>query len=105
MGKEENSLKNTIMDMLIYKRNCFAWGNNTGAYKVKNRFVKYGYPGSPDILAVIEGRFVGIETKVRGRKQSANQIDFQQEFEAAGGIYILARSMEDVLQVLESHGL
>lgn len=52
----------------------------------------------PDIICVINGQYVGIEVKAAKGKQSEHQKDFQQTLEAAGGKYILAYSLEDVLE-------
>jgi Holliday junction resolvase len=58
--------------------------------------MRFGASGSPDIVAVIHGRYVGIEVKAAKGKQSENQMQFQRELEAAGGIYLLVKSIEDI---------
>lgn len=82
-----------------------AWGNPTGALKVEDRFIRYGCPGSPDVLGCIKGRFVGIEAKVGKDRQRKNQADFSDAVHSAGGIYILARSVDDVTNRLRIEGL
>ena len=71
----------------------FAWRNNTGAfkgtYKGKKRFIQFGAVGSPDIIAVHKGKFLGIECKDKGKKQRESQIIFQKKLENAGAIYLL----------------
>jgi hypothetical protein len=57
--------------------------------------------GSPDIVCVINGQYVGIECKGTKGKQSDNQKDFQRRLEAAGGRYILARSLDDVVSTFQ----
>jgi len=53
-------------------------------------FYRFGALGSPDIVCIGGGRYVGIEVKdVKGRLNN-NQIEFQRRLEAAGGLYILA---------------
>lgn len=54
------------------------------------------YPGLSDLVAVKDGRVVHIEVKMPGGRQSEKQKKFQKDLEAAGGEYILARSVEDV---------
>lgn len=54
------------------------------------------YPGLPDLQAVKGGRTLYIEVKRPGGRQSPRQLKFQQELEAAGGTYILARCLEDL---------
>ena len=83
-----------------------AWINNTGALRDRDdRPVRYGLPGSSDILACIHGRFVGIEAKVGKDRQRTNQSDFATALRQAGGVYILARSVGDVLNTLQLEGL
>lgn len=60
-------------------------------------FVRFGAPGSPDIICVVKGQCVGIEVKRPAGKQNKNQVKFQAELERAGGKYILAYSLDDVI--------
>lgn len=46
------------------------------------------------------GQFIAIEAKADDGEQSPEQIAFQSAVESVAGIYILARSVEDVLAVL-----
>jgi hypothetical protein len=46
------------------------------------------------------GQSIAVETKAAKGVQSAEQVAFQAEFERCGGLYILARSVQDVLDVL-----
>lgn len=56
--------------------------------------------GTADIIAILEGRFVAIEVKRFGAKQTADQAKFQTDVETSGGIYILAYSVNDVRATL-----
>jgi hypothetical protein len=49
---------------------------------------------------VINGQYVGIEVKAPKGKQSEHQKEFQRKLEAAGGRYILAYSLDDVISEL-----
>lgn len=83
-----------------------AWSNNTGVLRDRgDRPVRYGLPGSSDILACIKGRFVGIEAKVGRDAVRANQRKFGTALTAAGGLYIVARSIDDVRDALRVEGL
>ncbi len=55
------------------------------------------YPGLPDMQAVKDGRTIYIEIKRPGGRQSPGQKKFQQELEAAGGVYIVAREVDDLM--------
>ena len=56
--------------------------------------------GTSDIIASYAGRFVAIEVKRLGAKQTADQATFQKNVEASGGVYILAYSVNDVRATL-----
>lgn len=58
------------------------------------------YPGLPDLQAVKEGRTLYIEIKRPGGRQSAKQKQFQQDLEAAGGVYMLVDSIKKILRYL-----
>lgn len=60
--------------------------------------------GVPDIIGIMpdgSGRFLGIEVKAPGGSQSGPQVLFERRTERAGGVYILAKSVEDVDKVLK----
>lgn len=80
------------------------WRNNTGSIKTPDgRFVTFGLKGSADILGIMRGgRFLAIEVKTATGRQSEHQKNFQNMIESFGGVYILARSAEDVKRRLES---
>lgn len=97
---KESETQKAIIQYLTLKR-IFHWRNNTGATKTeRGGFIRYGFPGSPDIICVINGQFVGIEVKAKGEKQNENQVLFQKSLEEAGGKYILAYSLDDVINNL-----
>ena len=90
-----------VNEILLYLSPLgMAWSNSTGAIKTEDRFLRYGLKGSADILACIDGRFIAVEAKCGPDKQRPEQIRFQAAIEKAGGVYILARSVDDVRAVL-----
>jgi len=77
------------------------WRNNTGQGTAQGgRVIRFGLPGSPDILGVCRGRSIGIEVKTAKGRQSQQQRRFQRAFEAAGGVYVVARSVEEAVDAL-----
>ena len=87
-------------------RGAFAWRNNTGVARLtgkggKTRPVFYGSVGSPDVLAIMQGRFIGVECKSAKGKQSDTQAAWQAECERAGGVYVLARDVDDVAKAID----
>ena len=57
--------------------------------------------GLPDIVAIKDGIYIGIEVKAPKGKQSESQKAIQAEIEKAGGKYIVARSLDDVKVIFE----
>ena len=65
------------------------------------RLVQYGTPGQADIMAIRAGRLLAIEVKTATGRQSAAQLAWQRALEAAGGVYVVARSVDDAVAALE----
>jgi len=112
MGTVENQVQ-AACQRFVLLRGGFVWRNQSRTVMVpgkggKPRPMFFGLPGSPDLIGVYHGRAIGIECKKPlgprgghgGSVQSAEQIAFQQEFERAGGVYILARGVDDVEKAL-----
>jgi len=103
--KSEANIKAEILLWLSEQSNIIAWNNPTGLAKSMDGkyHIRFGLVGSPDILGVIgpPGRFLGIETKTLRGKQRESQKRFQKAFEAQGGLYMVARSVDDVREGLD----
>jgi hypothetical protein len=65
--------------------------------------VRYGFPGCADILGqMADGRFLAIEVKAARGQATEAQVAFLLQVRRAGGVAILARSIEDVQAGLEA---
>lgn len=124
---KEKDLQRLVLDWLSAHR---IWhirlntGAMSGSHKGKKWFVKFGKPGMADILVHMwkpcsrvcpgsgvfscgrdyywkEPLTIWIELKAKRGVQSPAQKEFQQEVEAHGMKYILARSLEDVQQAIQ----
>lgn len=62
----------------------------------------YGKNGSPDIIVCYRGKFIAIEGKIAKGQQSGWQRLRQNQIERAGGIYIVARDVSDVSDIISS---
>lgn len=100
---KEADVQKSILEYLAVKK-IFHFRNNSGAmggeYKGKRWFMRFGAIGSPDIICVVNGRFIGIEVKGEKGVQSEHQKEFQRRLEEAGGRYIMARSIDDAIREL-----
>lgn len=71
------------------------------------RVIQSAPTGTPDLLGVLRrpngiGQGLAIEVKTLKGKQRVAQAHWQTAWEARGGLYILARSVEDVLKVIDA---
>jgi hypothetical protein len=89
----EKQVSKQITDWLNLNRIFWFYCPNKGLFDTSR---DPSTPGAPDIVVVIGGKIIGVELKSTRGKQSEAQIEFQQQLEAAGGIYLLARSYDDL---------
>ena len=79
--------------------------NNSGMTSFADRMVRFGIPGQADITGILpDGRRLEIEVKSASGRQSNDQQNFQKMIERFNGLYILARSVNDVTQALSMEG-
>jgi hypothetical protein len=62
-------------------------------------------PGAPDLLILWKGRAIGLELKARRGRLSSSQMAFSMRWTTAGGVYAVARSLEDVAALLDAAGV
>ena len=74
---------------------------NSGAANVGSRFVRFGWPGCPDVLGQLrDGRLLGVEVKSPTGKLRPEQAVFLERIRGAGGVAFMARDCRDVLREL-----
>ena len=94
----ERTIKAAIL-VRLSQLGCFAWNNPTGVAVPlgQKHAVRYGNPGAPDVLAIVPGgRLLAVECKSARGRQRPEQRAWQLRCEAVGGVYVVARSVEDV---------
>jgi hypothetical protein len=82
----------------------FAWKNHVGPIFVGNskKMIPNPAKGSPDILAVKEGIFYGIEVKKRGNRLSPHQRDWHEKAQRIGGaVCLVVYSQQDLIDQIE----
>ena len=72
---------------------------------VDARPISFGLPGAGDALGSTKGRPLQIETKTLTGRQREVQASFERAWRKAGGIYILARSVDEFLTKLKESTL
>lgn len=107
MLSKESHLERLLLDYLVKVRRFFAWKNpSAGYYDAKQKRFRrhvspYAINGTPDIICVIEGRFVGFEVKLPGNYQTEAQKSFETRLKEAKGFYYLVRGLEDVERAIK----
>lgn len=103
---KEAKLKKAILDLLKLF-GIYAWNNrNVGVYdRRRGKYIPAPCRGVPDIIGVLPGgRMIAIEVKVGRNKPTIWQEMFMSELEARGALVFVARSLDDVINVLEREG-
>ncbi len=116
----ESTIKREILLELSKHPRIMLWNNPTAVARPRNskRYIRFGNPGEADLLGVIGrvmidsdiygqviyGLALAIETKTAKGKLSDKQTTWRDAFTAHGGIYILARSVENT-QTQITHAL
>jgi hypothetical protein len=103
MPGAETSLNKALLQFLRYHpKVADVWRNNTAAFPItppggKRRFLKFSRPGISDILGYLkDGRILAVEGKVGDNKPTEAQQEFIDRVRAAGGVGIIAYSIDDV---------
>jgi len=102
-GRLERQVQTGVLAYLSIRKDIIFWRQNVGAVKFDDFFVRFGLRGAADIQGIQgpTGRFFGIECKREiGGKVSQEQENWGQNVENAGGLYIVARSVEAVEKAL-----
>ena len=98
MKTPESAVLRACLDYLRL-RGHFVFRVNNGACKTeRGGFVRFtDILGLPDIIGILpDGRFLGVECKSKTGKQTDWQKIFEKDTTERGGVYVLARSVEDL---------
>lgn len=110
----EKYIQNEILRTFGTNPKIRLWRANVGASTFlgpngKQR-VQFGVPGQADLTGIIPhpetGHGVRLEIEVKSAvgRQRPEQANYQKMIEKFGGVYILARSVEDVFKALTEKG-
>ena len=91
----EAALIQKIRKYLATVPECFFWKEHGG---------QYGTAGIPDIIVCYKGRFIGLEAKVGRNNPTKLQAVTIDRINAAGGIAVVVRTVDDVKAVIEKSG-
>ena len=101
--KPERTIQRAIV-VYLRARGCLVAVTDAGAAFRAGAFFGDSIPaGWPDITGLLpSGRFIGVECKAPGGRQSPAQKVMEQEIRRRGGIYVVARGVEDVQEALRN---
>lgn len=97
----EKDIQKSIIDYLEVI-GVFVYKNSTvGIYKkATDSYIPAQTKGVADLTAIRDGQVYQIEVKTKTGRQSDHQKEFQENWESAGGIYILG-GMDEVMAVIK----
>lgn len=101
-GEHQKVVKLVLLKMT--SEHCRVWANNTGVGRSLNddRIVRFGLKGSPDIIGLYKGIFLGVEVKTGNARQTKDQKNFQAMIDRVGGIYIVCQNnVEQIAELVE----
>ena len=104
--KEADVLKAVLTALSMHPRVAWAQRMNSGAGKVQraggvSQFMRWGFVGCPDVLGQLrDGRTLAVECKRPSGKPTPEQIAFLRCVRANGGVALVARSVDDLLEAL-----
>jgi hypothetical protein len=103
---EAQVLRAILRALELHPRVVWVARMSSGAYTVfdgKNkRFVRFGFPGCPDICAgLVDGKTAWIEVKRLSGRLSEDQASFLAKCKNAGIPSGVARSVDDAIRIIE----
>ena len=84
------------------KKEVIAYLNELGAYYFMPVTGGYGRSGVPDIVACLNGKFVGIECKAGDNQPTALQVKNLKAIRSAGGLSFCVNSVKVLRELLEN---
>jgi hypothetical protein len=107
----ERDILRPCLTALAYQYGVTAWRNHAGKVELASRskvkkksyWMQLGAPGSPDIVGFLsDSRFLGVEVKTRTGAERVAQLAMRAKVETAGGVWIVARSVDEMLAALKA---
>ena len=99
--REGAALVEVMLALKVHPAVAWHQRANSGAFKVGTRFVRFGWPGCPDLLGqMVDGRFLAVEVKAPDGKLRPEQAAFIALVRMHGGVAFVARNLADVRREL-----
>jgi hypothetical protein len=99
--KEAAALVEVLQALRTHPAVAWCERMNSGAVRMGARFVRFGWPGCPDVLGQLkDGRLLGVEVKGPTGKLRPAQAGLLERIRSAGGVAFMARDCRDVIRAL-----
>ena len=103
--KEAAALEEVLKALRTHSAVAWCERMNSGVARIGGRFVRFGWPGCPDLLGQLkDSRLMGCEVKGPTGRLRPAQVVFLDRIRAAGGVGFVARNCLDVLSELRAAG-
>jgi hypothetical protein len=100
----ERDVQNEIVRTFGSRSDMRIWRANAGVARHRTRTVRYGVPGQADLTGILpDGTRLEIECKSPTGRQSPDQHHYEAMIRRFGGVYVLARSVDDVWRAIAPH--
>lgn len=100
--KEAAALVEVLQALRTHPAVAWCDYRNAGATQEGARFVRYGWPGCPDVLGRLkDGRLLGVEVQSSAGKLAPDRAELIGRIRAAGGVGFAARDCRDVRRELQ----
>lgn len=100
----EHDVQSAVIRYLAYN-GFFVWRNNSGmvrqAYKGKQRMIRLGIAGMPDVLAVKDGQLYAFEIKLPKNKPTPLQLRRHEELTQHGAKVFVTHSLDELMEQLK----
>jgi len=98
---EAAALVEVLQALRAHPAVCWVERMNSGAARVGNRFIRFGFTGCPDVLGQLrDGRLLGVEVKAPKGKLRPEQAVMLSRIAGAGGVAFVAHDCRDVFAEL-----
>jgi len=104
LGRKEAAAPLEVLQALrVHPAVAWCVRMNSGAVRMGGRFVRFGWPGRPDVLGELtDGRLMGCEVKGPTGRLRPAQMVFLVRIRASGGVAFTARDCRDVRRELQA---
>lgn len=103
-AQTEHEIQQRILLALGSRSDVRLWRNNVGATRIGDRWMRFGLPGSSDLLGILRpsGRLLAIEVKGPRGRVTKQQAVFGQVIQSFGGVWVVARSVEEAIAAVDA---